>query len=163
MAQLVILKRRESSGELLVIRRARLRERLAARWRGHFLDAQLARGVAPETGAALALRAHDLGEPQIRLALARGVQRALDQARSPQRPSRFRVPVCKTEVVAAADQLDELAKRLRNPGLLASPGLASVRLLLTDGRSPLYLRGTTGELRVSVSRALEALEPTTEW
>jgi hypothetical protein len=66
-------------------------------------------------------------------------------------------------VVAAADQLHELAKRLRSPGLLASRGLASVHLLLTDGRSPLYLRGTTGELCVTVSRAFEALEPTTEW
>ena len=159
----MILRPPESSGELLVTRRARLRERLAARWRGHFLDAQLARGVTPEAGAALALRAHDLGEPRIRLALARGVQRALDEAQSPQQPSRSRVPVCKTEVMAAADQLDELARRLRSPGLLASRGLASVHLLLTDGGSPLYLRGTTGELRVVVSRALAALEPSTEW
>jgi hypothetical protein len=119
--------------------------------------------VAPETGAALALRAHELGEPRIRLALARGLQRALDEARSPQRASRSRVPVCKAEVAAAADQLDELAKRLRSPSLLACRGLASVHLLLTDGRSPLYLRGTTGELRVMVSRAFEALEPTAEW
>ena len=91
------------------------------------------------------------------------MQRVLDEARSSQRPSRSRVPVCKAEVVAAADQLHELAKRLRSPGLLASRGLASVHLLLTDGRSPLYLRGTTGELCVTVSRAFEALEPTTEW
>ena len=163
MARFVILRPRENSGELLVTRRARLRERIAARWRAHSLDAQLERGVAPEAGAALALRAHDLGEPRMRLALARGVQRALDDARSPQRPSRSRVPVSKAEVMAAADQLDELAKRLRSPGLLASRGLASVHLLLTDGCSPLYLRGTTGKLRVTVSRALEALEPTTEW
>jgi hypothetical protein len=163
MARFVILRPQENSAELLVTRRARLRERIAARWRPHFLDAQLARGVAPEAGAALALRAHDLGEPRFRLALARGVQRALDDARSPHPPRRLRVPVSKAEVMAAADQLDELAKRLRSPGLLASRGLASAHLLLTDGRSPLYLRGTTGELRVTVSRALEALEPTTEW
>ena len=66
-------------------------------------------------------------------------------------------------MLAATDELDELAKRLRSPGLLASRGLASVHLLLTDGRSPLYLRGATGELRVTVARAFEALEPTTEW
>jgi hypothetical protein len=65
--------------------------------------------------------------------------------------------------MAAADALDELAKRLRSPGLLAARGLASVHLLLTDGRSPLYLCSATGELRVTVSRAFEALEPTTEW
>lgn len=163
MAPLVILRPQQGPSELLVTRRARLRERIAARWRAHFLDAQLARGVAPEAGAALALRAHDLGEPRVRLALARGVQRVLDEARSPQRPSRSRVPVCNAEVMAAADELDELAKRLRSPGLLASRGIAIVRLLLTDCRSPLYLRSASGELRVAVSRAFEALEPTTEW
>ena len=163
MARLVILRHQENSGELLITRRARLRERIAARWRPHHLDAQLARGAAPEAGAALALRAHDLGEPRFRLALARGVQRALDDARSPHQPGRSRVPVSKVEVMAAANELDELAKRLRSPGLLASRELASVHLLLTDGCSPLYLRGTTGKLHVTVSRALEALEPTTEW
>jgi hypothetical protein len=163
MAPLVILRPQPSTGELLVTRRASLRERIAARCRAHFLDAQLARGVAPEAGAALALRAHDLGEPRIRLALARGVQRVLDEARSRHRPSRSRVPLCNAEVMAAADALDELAKRLRSPGLLAARGLASVHLLLTDGRNPLYLCSATGELRVTVSRAFEALEPTTEW
>ena len=68
--------------------------------------------------------------------------------------------VCNAEVLAAAD---ELAKRLRSPGHLAARGLARVHLLLTDCHSPLYLRSATGELRVTVSRAFEALEPTTEW
>ena len=157
MARLVILRPEENSGDLLVTRRARLRERIAARWRAHASSTRSSqRGVAPEAGAALALRAHDLGEPRIRLALARGVQRALDEARSPRRPSRSRIPVSKAEVMAAADELDELAKRLRSQGLLASRGLASVHLLLTDGRSPLYLRGTTGKLRVTVSPALRS-------
>ena len=163
MARFVILRPQEDSGELLVTRRARLSERIAARWRPHFLDAQLARGVAPEAGAALALRAHALGEPRNRLALARGVERVRDEARRPHRPSRSQVPLCKAEVMGAADQLDELAKRLRSPGLLAARGLATVHLLLTDGCSPLYLCGTTEKLRVTVTRALEALEPHTEW
>jgi len=163
MAPLVILKPRESSDNVLVTRPARLRERLTARWRARRLDAQLARGVAPEAGAPLALRAHALGEPRMRLALARGVQRVLDDARSPQRPSRSRVPVCKVEVVAAADQLDELAKRLRSPRLLSSRGLARVHLLLSDGGGPLYSRGAIRELRAAVSDAREALEPSLEW
>src|SRR5215469_9535497 len=120
MAPLVILRPYESSGEILVTRRARLRERLAARWRWRVLDAELARGVAPEAGAALALRAHALGEPGMRNRLARSVQRVLDDARSPREPSRSRVPLCNAEVLAAADELDELATRLRGPGLLAS-------------------------------------------
>jgi hypothetical protein len=159
MARLVILRPHESSDEILVARRARLRERLAARWRWRVLDAALARGVAPEAGAALSLRAQALGEPGARNLLARGLQRALDEARSAREPSRFRVPVRNAEVLAAADELDELAARLRGPGLLASRGLASVNLLLSDGRSPLYFREGTGDLRASLSRALEALEP----
>jgi hypothetical protein len=140
-----------------------LHERLAARWRWRVLDAELARGVAPEARAALALRAHTLGEPGVRSLLARGVQRVLDEARSAQKPNRFRVPVRNAEVLAAADELDELAARLREPGLLASRGLARVNLLLSDGRSPLYFRGATGELRASVFRTLEALEPAFRW
>jgi hypothetical protein len=163
MARLVILRPHESSDEILVTRHARLRERLAARWRWRVLDAELARGVAPEAGAALALRAHALGEPSARNLLARGVQRVLDEARAHQAPSRFRVSVRNAEVLAAADELDELATRLRGPGLLASHGLARVNLLLSDGRSPLYFRGATGDLRATVSRALEALEPVVGW
>jgi hypothetical protein len=146
-----------------VVRRARLRERLAVLWRAHRLDTQLARGVPPETDAALALRAHTLGEPGMRKVLARGVQRVLDEARSAQRPSRARIPVRKAEVLAAADELEQLATRLRSPGLLASRGLATVHLLLSDGCGPLYFRGAAGELRAAVSRAVEALEPSFEW
>ena len=138
MTRLVILRPQQSSGELLVTQRARLRERIAAR-----LDTQLARGVAPEAGATLAPRAHDLDKPCMRLVLARGVQRVVDEARSRQRPSRSRVPVCNAEVLAAAD---ELAKRLRSPGHLAARGLARVHLPLTDCHSPLYLPSATGEL-----------------
>jgi hypothetical protein len=66
-------------------------------------------------------------------------------------------------VLAAAEELDALATRLMSPGFLASRGLASVRLLLSDGRSPLYWHGATEELRAAVSRAREALEPRIEW
>jgi len=163
MARLVILRRHESPGEVLVTRPARLRERLAARWRAHLLDTQLARGVAPETDAALALRAHTLGEPRIRDVLARSVERVLDEARSAQRPSLTRIPICKAEVLGAAAELEELATRLRGPGLLASRGLATVHLLLTDGCGPLYFRDAAGELRAAVSQTLEALEPRFEW
>jgi hypothetical protein len=143
----VILTPQEGRGEVLVTRRARLRERMAARWRARSLDSQLARGVAPECAAALALRAHALGEPGMRKALARGMQQALDQSRCPRRPSLSRIRVRKDEVLAVADELDALSTLLRGPGLLALPGLARVHLLLTDGRGPLYFRG---ELRAAV-------------
>ncbi|HEY2436327.1 MAG TPA: hypothetical protein VGH93_04040 [Solirubrobacteraceae bacterium] len=163
MAPLVILRPAHSAGEIVVARRAHLHERLAARWRAHSLDSELARGVAPEARAALALRAQTLGEPRVRWFLARQVQRVLDEARWPPRPSRARIPPRRDEVLAAAEELDALATRLMSPGFLASRGLASVRLLLSDGRSPLYWHGATEELRAAVSRAREALEPRIEW
>lgn len=163
MAPLVILKPGESSANVLVTRPARLRERLAARWRTHMLDAQLARGVEPEATAALALRARALGEPGSRKTLARSLQHVVEDARSPERPSLARVTALRGEVLAAADQLDELATRLRTPGLLDSRGLATVHLLLSDGCSPLYSRGATKGLRAAVSDAREALEPSLEW
>ena len=49
------------------------------------------------------------------------------------------------------------------PGPLAARGIAQVRLLLTDGRSPLYFGGTTEDLRTAVSRALADLQPTFGW
>ena len=163
MAPLVILRPAQSAGEVVVARRARLHERLAARWRAYSLDSELARGVAPEARAALALRAHTLGEPRVRLLLARQVQRVLDEARCPPRPSRARIALHRDGVLAAAEELDALATRLITPGILASRGLASVRLLLSDGCSPLYRRGATEELRAAVSRVREALEPRIEW
>ena len=60
MVRLVILGSQENSGELLLTRCARLRERTAVRWRARSLDA-IARGVDPEAGAAPTLRAHALG------------------------------------------------------------------------------------------------------
>ena len=152
MTRLVILRPQQSCRELLVTQCARLRERIAARWRAHFLDTQLARGVAPEAAATLAPRAHDLDKPCMRLVLARGVQRVVDEARSRQRPRRSRVPVCNAEVLAAADE----RKRLRSPGHLAARGLARVHLLLTDCHSPLYLRSATGELSLPRVRSAGA-------
>lgn len=163
MAPLVILRPAQSAGEVVVARRARLHERLAARWRVHSLDTELAHGVAPEARAALALRAHTLGEPRVRSLLARQVRRVLDEAQCPPRPNRARIALRRDEVLAAAEELDALATRLISPGFLASRGLASVRLLLSDGCSPLYWQGATEELRAAVSRAREALEPRIEW
>jgi hypothetical protein len=52
---------------------------------------------------------------------------------------------------------------LLTPGPLAARGIAQVRLLLTDGRSPIYYGGSTEELLSAASRALTALEPTFGW
>jgi hypothetical protein len=68
--QFLILRPEHTSRDVVVARRARLRERLAVRWTETRLDCELASGVAPDARASLALRAQALGEPRTRRALA---------------------------------------------------------------------------------------------
>jgi hypothetical protein len=163
MARLLLLRPTGANPDVIVARPARLRERLAARIRATRLDAELARGVAPEARAPLALRARALGEYRIRSALGRQIRRIVDDARGPHDLGRAQVPTRRDEVLAAALELDELAERLLTPGPVAAGGLAQVRLLLTDGASPLYFRGAPEGLRGAVDRALTALRPSFSW
>ena len=163
MAVLVIVRPEQISGEVVVARRARLRERLVARIAARRLDGELARGVAPQARASLALRAQALGEQATRDALAQGLMLALNSARCPPAPCAARVPIAHKQVLAAASELEELAERLLAPGPVAARGLAQVRLLLTDGAGPLYRRGAGSELRSLVARACASLEPQFQW
>ena len=61
MTRLVILGPQESCGELLVTRCARLRERIAARWRARSLDAHRHAEWTPKPARRSTLRAHALG------------------------------------------------------------------------------------------------------
>jgi hypothetical protein len=162
MASLVLLTPSEDA-DVVLAARPRLRDRAAARLRAHRLDSELAAGAAPGERAALAIRAQSLGEARNRTTLANGIRRRLDEARGPRRLSIAQVPLHRRAVLSAADQLDELAARLLAPGPLAARGIAQVRLLLTDGRSPIYYGSGTEELLAAAGRALTALEPTFGW
>ena len=163
MAPLVIVRPKKSANAVLVARRARLRERLAARLCASWLDAELARGVPPEARAALALRARTLGETRTRKALARGLRHVLDEARQGSRPRRGQVATLRADVLAAADQLERLIERLLEPGIVADGGCAHVRILLTDGASPLYFDGASHGLEAAAASALAELEPALDW
>jgi hypothetical protein len=62
-------------------------------------------------------------------------------------------------VLEAADELDAVVQRLREPRPVAAGGVARVRLLLTDGCGPLYLPVAGQTLRTAVEAALDGLEP----
>ncbi|MBV9336499.1 MAG: hypothetical protein JO243_11460 [Solirubrobacterales bacterium] len=143
--------------------RARLPDRITARLRAHRLDSELAAGAAPGERVALAIRAQALGERRNRTTLAVAIRRVLDEARGPRKPSIAPVPLHRRAVLSAADQLEELAGRLLAPGPLAARGIAQVRLLLTDGRSPIYYGGASQELAAAASQALTDLQPTFGW
>jgi hypothetical protein len=162
MAPLVILQPEKSATAVLVARRARLRERLAARLCAARLDVELARGMPPEARAALALRAQTLGETRTRQALAGSLRHVLHDARQGSRPRRGQVGTVRADVLAAADQLERLIERLLEPGIVAARGCARVRMLLIDGASPLYFRGTSHDLEAAAADALAELEPVLE-
>jgi hypothetical protein len=134
--------------------------RLLVRLRRPRLDRELARGVSPDTRPALAIRAGDLLRSSAREDFASGLRHALAIATSaPSALRRPAVPLCRDRVRAAAPELRELADRLVTPGPVATPGMARVSLLLTQGTGPLYRRDDAYDLRTELRRALEALEP----
>lgn len=139
----------------IIARPPRLSERLEARWRRAALDRELADGARPETCGSLALHAHALVGPCIRSDLARAVRAILREARN---PSMSHVPLRRAAVLAAAEELELLARRLDAPAPVAARGVAEVRLLLSDGSGPLYFRGAAAELRSAVARARRELE-----
>jgi hypothetical protein len=161
MAPLVLLNAAED-GDAVVPKRAGWRERITARLCANPLDTELARGAAP-TRAALALRAQDLGERRTRERLGRSVRRILDDARTDRPRSIARVPIQRSEVLAAAWELDRIAETLLTPGPVAASGVAQVRLLLINGAGPLYSRHAPGGLRAAATRALDALQPAFHW
>jgi hypothetical protein len=162
MAPLVLLTPAQD-GDVVLATRARLRDRITARVLARRLDSELAAGALPGARPALAIRAHALGEPRIRTTLADGIRRLIDEARGPRRLSIAQVPTHRRAVLAAADELEELVTRLLAPGPLAARGIAQVRLLLTDGSSPIYYAGGSEQLRDAASRALADLQPTFGW
>ena len=163
MAPLVILRPEKSANSVLVARRARFRERLASRLGATWLDVELARGVPPEARAALALRAQVLGEPRTRQALAQSLRHILDNARQGSPPRRGQIATLRADVLAAADQVEQLIERLLEPGILAARGLAQVRVILSDGGGPLYFRSASQDLKAAAVRALTHLEPALDW
>jgi hypothetical protein len=163
MASLVIVRPQNSAKALLIARRARFRERLTARLRATWLDGELARGVAPDERAALALRAQTLGETRTREALARSLRRVLDDARQGSQPRRGQIATVRADVLAASDQLERLIERLLEPGIVAARGCAQARMLLIRGEGPLYFRSAGHDLAAAAADALTALEPRLEW
>jgi hypothetical protein len=122
------------------------------------LDTDLARGVPPESTAALAIRAERLTRPTACRQLARSIRRIAAEAR-PESWINPIVPLCREEVRDARSELEALADRLVAAGPVSAHGVAQVRLLLTDGTGPLYCHRQV-RLKAQAGRALAALSPT---
>jgi hypothetical protein len=144
---------------LVVARRPRLSDRLAARLRARRLDRALAQGTPPEASAPLALRAQRLTEPEQRSSIARELRRILPEAHHSRRPAFSRIMPSRGSVWAAREELRRLAEMLEDPGPVAAGGVAQARILLTDGTGPLYNPQSRTTLLSGAARAVRELRP----
>lgn len=124
--------------------------RMAARlfpWR---YDRQLLAGMPPEPGSALAVHvARRTSEPQ-RRAYAAALRQVLRSLHEDPALYSSRLPLEDGTVASAATLFDEIRKRLEAPTPVRAHGVARLRMLLSDGASPIYRGGDgslTGQLR----------------
>jgi hypothetical protein len=68
-----------------------------------------------------------------------------------------RVPLNRERVLESERDLALLASRLQSPSRVSVRGVAKVRLLLTDGRGPLFYSRSTTDLGAAVRDATTAL------
>ena len=93
-----------------------------------------------------------------RRALARSYESVLREAHQSRVPLTARVPVRRDAVLAAEDDLERLAARLRDRDLPADPeGVRLANELLSEGTGPLYVWAEPFTLRRRVRVILEAL------
>lgn len=121
------------------------------------LDEELAAGVPPGSSTFLRERARYLVSRDSRLKMAAGLGRTLHQGNRPARHT-AQVPVRSQAVRAAAPTLEMLARRLRGSLPIAPQGAARTKILLSDGRGPLYNPGSGLDLKTAARRALAALD-----
>jgi hypothetical protein len=127
-------------------------------WRARALDNQLARGADPMQSNELSLRVGQLSSERCRRRFVCALRGAVQVADTPFDPFRMGPPLIRrAEVRANRELLLELADRLRAGGPLGVEGLATTSLLVGDGLSPLFCKGT-GSLTASANYALLALE-----
>jgi len=120
------------------------------------LDKQLAEGTDPATSPELTLRAERLASDTERARLARDLEATLQGARKPATMSHLLLR--RRRVQSCADELLELAHRLRDDQPISVRGAAMTAALLSDGRGPLYYEHASVPLRQTLRAARAALD-----
>lgn len=133
-----------------------LRARLTAKMWANKFDRMLAVGAAGSARSALAVHAARLTSSEEREAVARSLRRAVDDAKNRRAAVSSRVPLNIPNITAAEDRIDQVTLRLHSPRPVTPRGVARLRLLLADGRGPLYRYGK-GDLEGRLGAALAAL------
>ena len=142
-----------------------LRDRISARLHADRWDHELARGSAPESSAPLALHAHGLVSAATRRGLASSLTRILGDAAGPGVPdwNALGPRHHHAHVLPARAEIEVLIGLLLAPTPVSARGVALVRILLTDGGSPLYRRATDRDLMSEIRKATRALDPMANW
>ena len=142
-----------TAGEPKIAAKDGVLDRLSSRFRSRQLDQELARGIPPETTAALALRARRLTTLSRRRDIANGLRRVIRDTCRGVPPSQARVSPRRSQVIAAEDDLTRVADALARPGPVATRGVAQAWLLLTDGTGPLYNPNSMANLQARAAAA----------
>jgi hypothetical protein len=131
---------------------------LVAHWYAGQLDRRLAEGASPRASALLAIHAERITGRRSRARVADGLARARRDAHAAQPGISAAIPPNASEVRAARIVLGTLERRLLAPEPVTPRGVALLRILLTDGASPLYRPGERGALGSDLRAAAAALE-----
>ena len=140
----------------LIAWHVRLRDRVRTWLHSRSIDERLAQGVAPEENVECALRAYELTGSRMRHHLAGGFERAIASI-TRARVSPFAI-LDRRQVLGALPELHALRARLDSAAMPSAQGVARARLLLTDGRGPLYNSATERDLRDALRTVLDAFD-----
>jgi hypothetical protein len=119
-------------------------------------DKHLAAGVAPEPAGALAAHVSRLASAGERRKLAEALELSVGEAHSRGTRMSATIPVDRSAVAAAVGLIDQVVLRLTGPRPVSARGIARLRLLLSDGRGPMYRSGD-GDLGVELRAVLAQL------
>ena len=121
------------------------------------LDRRLARGADPGTSPELTRRARQLTSRRCRAGLVAGLRSVIEEADEPRRAFSAAVPVRRQEILRERQSLVALAEDLLSEDEFSPRGIALIERLLTDGASPLYTPGPSGDLHRALIHARAAL------
>jgi hypothetical protein len=130
--------------------------RLRARVFSYRYDCELEAGVDPEPGSPLQVHGARLSSDTERADLAHALRVVLHDAEVGTSLRQGRVPVRGDAVRRAADVIESVIDRLESPVPTRVRGIARLRILLADGRGPLY-RSDRGSVAAAMRGVLAAL------
>ena len=114
------------------------------------LDHRLAQNESMLASPAMTRRGEQLTSQRSRRSLAAGLRRVIEAAERPSRGLSAAVPIQRRAILRARPDLERLAAELDAAEPVSLSGIARVQVLLTDGRSPLYMALSEGALDEAV-------------